>query len=152
MGGRQKALLEVGGRRILDRQLDVLPKDVFVVGAPLGDLPWIDDDKIGPLGGILAAIRHRPRVLVVGCDMPYLDRALIDRLAAEPGDAIVPIRDGRPEPLCAIYTYACAPAIERAIARGDLRATAFLDAVNVTRVPVDDPRPFTNCNSEGDLL
>jgi molybdopterin-guanine dinucleotide biosynthesis protein A len=154
MGGRQKALLEVGGRPILDRQLDVLPGEVFVVGATLRDLPRVDDPVpgAGPLVGILAAILHRPRVLVVACDMPYLSAALIEALDRGDADAVVPVCEGRLEPLCAVYTRACEAPIRRAIAAGDLRATAFHADVRVTLIEHDDLRSFTNCNHAGDLL
>jgi molybdopterin-guanine dinucleotide biosynthesis protein A len=72
----------------------------------IADLP----PGIGPLGGLVALLRHAgcSRALALGCDMPFVSRALLERLIVTERDAAVlaPRRDGRWEPLCARYDAA----------------------------------------------
>lgn len=106
------------------------------------------------LGGIytaIAAARHE-RVLVVGCDMPFLSLELLSRLMELEGDAVVPRIDGYPEPLHAVYSRACLGAIERRISAGQLKAIGFHADVRVTYVDGVDPRSFRNVNTREALL
>jgi molybdopterin-guanine dinucleotide biosynthesis protein A len=140
MGGHAKSFLEVGGRRVIDRQLEVLGPlfaELLVVAndpapyAPLG-LPVVPDEIAGqgPLVGILAAVEsaRAPAVVVVACDMPFLTDAALRHIATTSPDAdvVVPVVAGRPEPLCARYGRACAPAIRRAVVAGERGVTRFL--------------------------
>lgn len=78
--------------------------------------PQIHDTflDMGPMGGILSALRAHPghAFLVVACDLPFLDaptlKALVcarnpDQLAT----AFTGSQNGLPEPLCAIYEPGC---------------------------------------------
>ncbi len=110
------------------------------------------------LGGIHAALesaRHE-RVIVTGCDMPFLNVRLLDWLSAlDPeADVVIPRIEGYPEPLHAIYKKSCIPAIEHAIAARRLRIVGFFSSVRIRFV--DEPelraidpflRSFRNCNT-----
>jgi len=75
-------------------------------------LPVLADEPpgIGPLGGLVALLRHAGTgaALAFACDMPFVSRALVERLLAAPTDApiVAPRRDARWEPLCARYDAA----------------------------------------------
>ena len=158
-GGRPKGLLEVGGRRILDRVVDVLAR---VTGAaPLlvanavdastwrPDLKTVPDKRsgYGTLGGIYTAVIAGPEpVLCVAWDMPFVPEALLRELAQQSRayDAFLPESSGRRgvEPLCAVYGPACAPAIERRLAADDLKAISFHDDVRTGILPLDRVRAF----------
>jgi molybdopterin-guanine dinucleotide biosynthesis protein A len=117
MGGLPKGLLRgPGGSTLVERwhaMLAELGVPVVLVGeadayARLG-LPVLKDEPpgIGPLGGLVALLRHAGSVpaLAFACDMPFVSRALVERLLAAPPDApiVAPRRDARWEPLCARY-------------------------------------------------
>jgi molybdopterin-guanine dinucleotide biosynthesis protein A len=158
-GGRPKGLLEVGGRRIVDR---VVAGVAAAVGAPpllVANAPeaaaWcpglrcVPDMRpgAGSLGGIYTAVcGGAGPVLCVAWDMPFVTEALLRTLVAESGafDAFLPESGGRRglEPLCAVYGQACRPAIEQAMDRGDLRAIAFHDAVRTGTLSLDRVRAF----------
>jgi len=157
--GQPKGLLSVGGRRILDRVVDALAEatttpPLLVANAP--DAPtWRPDLRIvsdrrpglGSLGGIYTAVvTGDAAVVCVAWDMPFVPTALLRALVdGSPGyDAFLPESDSRRgvEPLCAVYGPACRPAIEQALARGDLRAIAFHDAVRVGTLSLDRVREF----------
>ncbi|TMI83117.1 MAG: molybdenum cofactor guanylyltransferase, partial [Bacillati bacterium ANGP1] len=71
---------------------------------------------------------------VCGCDMPFLNPALIRYLGAlaEGMDVVIPRHGGEYEPLHAVYTPACLEPLRRCAARGD-RNTGFLAEVR-TRI------------------
>ena len=162
MNGVNKAALQIGGVRILDRQLAALRRaadPVFIVAdnpEPYAAVRIrVVPDAIagaGPLGGIYTALLASPRArtLVVGCDMPFLPAAALSRLM-RPSDAdIVMARstDGL-EPLCAVYASSCAPAILRRIERGELNAAGLAEEIAVEEV---GPAVLAACDPHGLLF
>ena len=174
-GGRPKGLVELGGRRILDRVVEAVSAvtdglPLLVANAPDGptwrpDLRTIPDVRLdcGSLGGNYTAIvSGSGPVLCVAWDMPFVSVELLQALVSGSPtcDALLPESDGRRgvEPLCAVYGPACAPAIERQLARGDLRAVGFHADVKVGTLPLERVRAFGdpdvlffNVNSPADL-
>lgn len=115
----------------------------------------------GPLGGISSGLRAaaEQRCLVVACDLPFVQPALLELLLRErDGQAVVPRAEGRVQPLMALYQKACLPAIEAMLDDGELRVDRLLTRVHVTYVEepelreVDpDLRSFFNINRPEDL-
>lgn len=178
LGGRVKALIEIDGRCVLDRQLDVLAPRCAAIAissndaAPFRDrsLPVIPDRHpgLGPLAGIAAALAWcpAPYLLVVAGDMPYIHPGIVDLLLAHrsEADAVVPFIAGLPEPLFAVYARTCLPVAEQRLAAGRRKAAGLVvdegpgQGLSVCRV--DEPalravdprlRCFTNVNSLADL-
>jgi len=166
-GGLPKGLVELGGRRILDRVVDAVravteTPPLLVANAPEGsswrpDLRTIPDVRpgCGSLGGIYTAlVAGEGPVLCVAWDMPFVTedflRALVagasgyDAYLPESGPKGLPTGRGRRgvEPLCAVYGPGCAPAIERRLARGELEAIGFHPDVKVGTLPLDRVRAF----------
>ena len=154
-GGRPKALLPFGDRRIIDRQiavLDAVADRVAVVttdreryGA-LGIPIWEDlVPGAGPLGGIYTAlVRAAARTLVVAGDMPFITPAFMRHLEQAGRDADVAVArtaDGR-HPLCAAYGEACADVIRQSLERGALKVGDLLAKVRVREIGPDELRPF----------
>src|ERR687888_468797 len=84
-GGRDKSALTIGGRTILERQIEAL-------SAVADEVLVVPDDIVpgcGPLGGLHTALtRARGRaVFVVGCDMPYVEAAFVRHLFELSDDA-----------------------------------------------------------------
>ena len=145
MGGRPKALLELGGRRIIDRVVHVLRQvtdDLLIVTntpelyASLG-LPMVPDvfPDGGSLGGIYSGLRAAPgeAAFTVACDMPFL-MAEVARLVTEragEADVVVPRVDGQWETLHACYAKACLPPMEARLRAGRLKIVGFYDEVRV---------------------
>jgi molybdenum cofactor guanylyltransferase len=173
MGGADKALLEIGGTRIIHRQLAALrpvADDVRIVAggqsryADLG-VRVIGDvvPDAGPLGGIYSALLDatHDRVVIVACDLPFVTRALLERLAVESrehpdADAVVPRSERGIQPLCAVYAARCAAAARARIDRGALRAAGLLEDIRVRELgpdalaPYDDGSLFENVNTPHD--
>ena len=108
MGGRDKGLLNWRGRPLIAWLHDLtrpLSDDLIISCnrnnehyAPYADqlVADADQDFQGPLAGIragMAAARHE-QMLVLPCDAPLVDRALIESLLAHAGSQPVVIRQG----------------------------------------------------------
>ncbi len=115
--------------------------------------------RCGPIGGIFTALRtaNTPLCLCVACDMPFIKPEFLEyMLERSPGyDVVVPMNDGREEPLCAVYRDTCASAIENRIQARRHKMTGFFDEVRVLRVaPGDagfhDSDMFFNINNRTD--
>ena len=173
-GGRPKGLIEVGGRRILDRAVESLERATGESPTIIANAPdaasWRPDLRVvpdvlagqGALGGILTAVELLAPVVCLAWDMPFVPAALLAALAArlEGADAALPESDSRRgvEPLCAAYGSACGPAIRAALERGEARAVGFHPYVRVARLPREevlqygDPEVlFFNVNTPDDL-
>lgn len=173
-GGQPKGLYLVGGVRIVDRVAAALRQIVrtvvLVANDPqasdwLPDTPVHSDDRPerGSLVGLETAIRQaRGPVVVVAWDMPFVSPellALIVRSQDSRAGAVVPEGPRGLEPMCALYTPACLPAIERALDRGELRLSSVVTQLpRLVRIPVErvsnlgDPvRLFFNVNNQAEL-
>ena len=138
--GRAKALVELDGRTLLQRAIDVAgdaldpPRITVVAGnslqfatqAIVADTPFIFDlyENRGPLGGLHAALAYARTswIFVLACDYPLVSRELIELLAKEVANeygAVVPEQeDGRVQPLCAFYrTAAARPVVDEILER-----------------------------------
>jgi molybdopterin-guanine dinucleotide biosynthesis protein A len=166
--GQNKALMTLGGRRLIDRVVDVL-RQVFSnlllvtnspeVYADLG-LSMAQDvfpDK-GSLGGLYSAIYHAPTPysFVVACDMPYLQSTVLDYLLTQIAeyDVVIPDIRGELQPLHAVYNKTCLPPIQRRLEANRLKIVGFLPEVHVRTVQADelqsfdpDLRTFQNLNT-----
>jgi molybdopterin-guanine dinucleotide biosynthesis protein A len=172
--GRDKALLTVGRRTMLERVADELAavvSSVRLVGAqkdyPVG-FPNVPDiqSAYGALGGIHAALAATSAewALVVACDLPLVTSQLLERLAqysTGSKDAVVPVQaDGRPQPVCALYRReACLPEIEDLIRADEHTPRALLDRVRTQYVQFSELRDlpgaenfFLNLNTPEDFL
>lgn len=172
--GVDKAALELAGRPLLQHVIEIvsgLAAEVIVVTRPRQQLPALPDavrvvedaipDK-GPLAGLLTGLEAASAfpALAVACDMPLLKPALLHRLVELAADhaAVVPVRGGLPEPLCAVYGAGCVEAIRRRLARDELKMTGFLGDVDTLYVSETvwhqlDPEgaSFLNINTPADL-
>jgi molybdopterin-guanine dinucleotide biosynthesis protein A len=116
----------------------------------------------GSLGGIYTAVYYatHPHTLVVACDMPWLNRPLLEHMLGlrQMADVIVPRWQQYPEPLHAIYSKACLAAIEEKLREKRLKITAFFSQVKVHFVEREviarfdaDGRSFANINTPEEL-
>jgi molybdenum cofactor guanylyltransferase len=128
------------------------------------NLPMVGDvyPDHGPLGGIFTAVSTatHPHTLVVACDMPWLNRQLLEYMISlrQSADVIVPRWVKFPEPLHAIYSKACLDPIDEKLQAKIFKITSFFGQVTVRfveRAEIEqfdkDGRSFANINSREDL-
>ncbi|MEN8148540.1 MAG: molybdenum cofactor guanylyltransferase [Planctomycetota bacterium] len=170
--GGPKAGVPVGGVALLSRvrrAAAAVCDEVVLVGkagepVPDCDLPRIDEsfpDRCA-LSGVVAALSAFPgrSVLVLACDHPFLEPALLSRLAGdvEPFDARLPVVGGRIQPLVAAYGPGALDPLGRALADGRLALVRALSPLALDLVPEAalralDPglRSFVNVNDPAAL-
>lgn len=158
--GRSKAWLPFDGVPLLVRIVERLRAafdEVLVVGAerrelPETGVPVVRDRRAdrGPLGGLEAALSSAAaeRVLAVSCDAPFLQPALLRRLAslADGHPAAVPRRDGRLHPLLAVYSRALLPRVSRLLDEERLRPLFLLEEAGARIVESGELR---DCDPHG---
>ncbi len=163
---RDKATLLYGGKQQLDRACDLAGRHVpqvyvSVRASQLADparahRPVIVDsiDGAGPIVGIRSAFAHLPDVawLVIACDLPYLTDAAVATLlsARNPGVLATAYRsahDGLPEPLCAVWEPAAAPALADYQVGGRQCPRKFLMQAGAHLLDPLDPRALDNVNT-----
>jgi molybdopterin-guanine dinucleotide biosynthesis protein A len=172
MGGRPKALIEVGGRSIIERVLAALAPAVdevlVVTNTPelyafLG-LPMVADvyPDHGSLGGIYSGLKAAAgqAALTVACDMPFLHPEIVKLVAerAGEGDVVIPRVGRQLETMHAAYGKACLPHIEARLEAGRLKIVDFFDKVRVVEIAeanvarFRDPQiAFMNVNAPDEL-
>lgn len=169
-----KAFFEIGGESIVERVYQVVRAifdDIAVVtNNPLDYLQWdvrlttdvfpCRSSMTGVHAGLFLA--ETPYVFVCGCDTPFLQKAVIEAVLAgldHTVDIVVPRKaNGWFEPLCAVYSRACLPAMEACLRRKkfDIKRifkqfrVKYVDEESLRRI---DPElvSFFNVNTPEDL-
>jgi molybdenum cofactor guanylyltransferase len=110
----------------------------------------------GPLAALVNACGaiDAKRVFAIAADLPNVDAALLDELErafADGDDAVVPVHDGRIEPLAALYDRTAI--VERGAALLEAKNDAMRDLLAELRVRyvTMEPARFVNVNTPADL-
>ncbi len=180
MGFREKALLPIGDKTILEYVMDTLDgvMDEIIISVRdtqqqelLKDYTQGYDvvlDKyrdVGPLSGILEGLRaaNGEYVFVAACDMPFINNDVVELLfkRAEGHDAAIPVWENENlEPMHAVYrTRPMAVETKKAILRNEkfVLAPVFkmqdIVFVNMDEIRELDPdlRTFVNINTSDDM-
>jgi molybdopterin-guanine dinucleotide biosynthesis protein A len=170
--GTDKSFVLFEGRPMIENVLDTVSglgdETLLITNKPDEyehlNLPMVSDvyPGLGPLGGIFTAVHaaSHPHTLIVACDMPWLNRPLLEYMISlrQTADVVVPRWEKFPEPLHAIYSKACLDPIEEKLKARMLKITVFFGQVNVRFVEREeierfdeDGRSFANINSPQDL-
>jgi molybdopterin-guanine dinucleotide biosynthesis protein A len=168
--GRDKAGMPAGDGTLVEHlahRLSPVVDETIVAGASaaldFAGVRRIADryPGLGPLAGIhagLLAARHS-LVWVVACDLPDVEPALgsLMRALADDGEAVVPILNGEPEGVCALYRGSLAPRVEALLISGELSVRGLLARCSVRYVTAEEVRAvdpglhsFRNVNTPAD--
>ena len=155
-GGQDKCRLIVDGRSIIFRQVEVLQRvasEVIVIGhdparfADLG-LP-VHPDRVpnaGAIGGIYTALdaASGDSVLVIACDLPFLDAGLLNRLVtlAERADGAWVRGPRGVEPLLACYRQSARARIRDRIDAGQLQLIQLGSVLRMAEITEPELRTF----------
>lgn len=165
--GRDKAFLEVAGKPLFERVLEVFRENfarVVLVGnreecfAGYG-LPVLPDIYPGSsLGGLYTGLHNAATeyVFVSSCDLPFPNADVLRYLCSLRNgyDAVVPTTANGYEPLFALYSKSCLGPIKELLDNGDFCAYAYYPQVRVRYVTYEelgrfdkDGRAFLNINT-----
>ncbi len=172
MGGEPKALMELGGKRIIDRIVEVLGSvlsDLLIVTntpelyAFLG-LPMVPDvfPEHGSLGGIYTGLKAAKgdAAFTVACDMPFLKAEVVRLVLSRAGEAdvVIPKVGDQYETLHALYAKACLPHMEAVLKAKRFKVIGFFPNVKVLEIPeaevarfADPHLCFMNVNTPDEL-
>jgi len=170
--GTDKAFVPLLGKpmieHVLERVSGLGDEQIIISNSPgkyryLG-LPVYSDiyEDHGPLGGLHAALAQATyeHVLVVACDMPWLNHSLLAYMVSlrYTADVIVPRWTEFPEPLHAVYSKACLDAVTGCLEAQRLKLIAFYSQVRIRFLERGElarfdagGRSFANINTPGDL-
>lgn len=170
--GRNKAFIEIGGKRIIDRTVsifqEIFDEVILVTNNPLDYLELnvrIVTDLIpgkGSLGGIYTGLffSSSPKAFFVGCDMPFIDRKVIEYFLslADNADVVVQRTKDYWEPLHAVYSRKLIRNIERLLSIGELKIITAYRGMRIREVTPEeiasfdpDLHTFVNFNTPEEL-
>ncbi len=125
---------------------------------------WLRDERVGlgPIGGVTTALRSATGpILVLSCDLPFMDISCLERLVArraERTDAtlmttFLQVETGFIESLVAIYEPAALPLFEQAVGNGIHKLSRVIPEEARLYVPYtsEESLPFFNINYPADL-
>ncbi len=165
--GRDKALLPLGGKPLVERAIDAF-RQFFARTLLVGDrgerfrefgVEIVPDIHPGSaLGGLHTGLARAgtPYVFVSACDVPWPDPRVIARLCSLRGgyDVVVPRTADGLDPLFALYGTGCLPAMERMLREGNYRIFDFYPEVRTRYVEEEEladvvtpGRTFVNVNT-----
>lgn len=163
--GTDKSQLRHGGSLLIERTLNTLRPHFAHLMLSANDpakfksfgVPVVRDmlPGEGPLMAITSALEASRTDLhfIMACDMPGFNADLFTRLmrAVRGYDAVIPIHEGRHEPLFAVYRKSVLPLLRSSLRTGNRRITAALEGakVNYFELPARDI-PI-NLNTPADL-
>jgi molybdopterin-guanine dinucleotide biosynthesis protein A len=172
--GQNKAFLRIGGKRIVDRLLEVynrlFEQVVLVTNDPAA---YMDVDALivtdhylvrsslnGLHAGLFAAAQEH--AFFAACDTPFVKVALIQSLletVTPKADIVIPSTSAGYEPMFAVYKKTCLPAMEWQLERDLLKIQGLFRKVRVKTVDEADLRKkdpelvsFFNVNTPDDLV
>ncbi len=174
--GHEKALETAGNKNLIQWvvfSLSFCSSNIIIVTAAKQFFPqFIGYPKLrivtdaypgkGPLGGIYTGLAASDSFhnLVVACDMPFLNQALLDYMIQISANfnLVVPRVGDMIEPLHAVYSKGCLAPIECLLKQGNLSIRELFTLVKVkyveaTEINRFDPKhlSFFNVNTEADL-
>lgn len=168
--GKNKAFLELGGKRLVDiivYELGKLFREVIVVTDIPEKMAYLpvrlaeDIHKEGEknaLRGIHAAltVASHSSCFITACDMPFLSLSLIKYMAsfARDYDLVAPKVDGYYQPMFSFYNKTSLPLINKALVQQTYKITTLFEKLHTKVIFADvvnthDPKQlsFININS-----
>ena len=165
--GRDKAFLEIAGKPLFERVLEVFTESLTQV-VLVGDseerfagygLPFLPDIYPGSsLGGLYTGLYHAATeyIFAAPCDLPFPSGEVLRHLCSLRNgyDVVVPTTAKGYEPLSALYSKSCLGPIRALLDSGDYCAYAYYPQVRVRYVTYEelarfnrDGRAFLNINT-----
>ncbi|EIJ42786.1 molybdopterin-guanine dinucleotide biosynthesis protein A, proteobacterial [Beggiatoa alba B18LD] len=168
MGGQDKGLIEINGRKMIEYVIDVLRPQVSTLlinanrhqmeYAHLGECMVVADNYgnyEGPLAGMLSGLHNAQTeyVLFVPCDSPLITPNLAERLytglqTAQADISVATSPDGKLQPVFALIKRQLLTALRQFLADGERKIDRWYQSQAMTVVDfADSPDTFLNINT-----
>ena len=160
MGGMAKGLLKVYGVRCIERVAQALArvagKTIIIANDNAYDFLGFDvfadiRKGLGPAGGLLTGLTYSATAdnLVVACDMPFVNPLLLEYILDQ-HDAqypcLVPMFNGRLQPLCAYYAKYLTRPLEKSLEEGVVAMRELVLRFGFRPLPVTADMEWYNNN------
>ena len=162
--GLNKAFLEIGGKKIIDRTIEIYKKifdEILIITNTPEDYQYLTESVIltlnevkgknlklkiytdliphrGSLGGIYTGLHYSKSdyAFFAACDMPFLNERVIRHIikVARDYDIIVPYFKHRLHPLHAVYSKKCLPLIKVMVGKNRLKIKDLFLKCKVKRI------------------
>lgn len=171
--GEDKALLSFLGKPLIDHvigRVENLTNEILIVSDeskfpslnPRAKLVLDLFPGGGPLGGIYSGlnISRNHWTFAFGCDMPFIQPSLLNFMISisEGFQAVVPLIEGKLQPLHALYSKSCLETFRGDLEKGFLKLTRTLSLLRLRYFTPEEARvydpnlvSFFNINSGADL-
>jgi molybdopterin-guanine dinucleotide biosynthesis protein A len=171
LGGNDKYLLSLGGKKILSHIIERFEPQVSTLILNAQDtgiecsLEVVPDtildpqgNPYGPLGGLFTAIEYAKQkgyeaVVTVPCDTPFIPHDFVERLSKHNNASIVVANsNGRMHPVLAKWDLSLAGDLRAALKKDQRKMMAWVNKHNPVEVIWNQsPDPFLNINTAEDL-
>lgn len=171
--GTEKALIQVGGVRILDRIYEIyaelFDEIILVTNTPLKFLQWdlVIVPDLFPIRSALTGIHAglffmtNPYAFISACDTPFLKKELVETVIANIEtkiDIVMPETSSGFEPLCAVYSKRCLKPAHQNLEQEKLKVIKTFQKSRIKMIPENvlrkadpDLQSFFNINTPDDL-
>lgn len=171
--GTNKSFVKLGGKPLIEiivkKVTEIFANKPVIITNRFADYAYLDCNMVsdivkdkGPLGGIHAGLASAstPYIFVFACDMPFIEKDFVDYMSSRlcDEDILIPKNGERVEPLHAIYSKRCLPAVERHLNEDHRRVQDFFGDVNIAYIEQSEMNRlnlpegyFINVNTVADL-
>jgi len=167
--GTDKALLELDGETLLTRAVSLCSKfcDEILISSDseehrIGAYRLVADEvkNCGPMGGIYSSLKASSNQwnFVLSVDAPFVTKDFIEFLVSQTNDfdAVVPLHDGKKEPLIALYNKNIQGELKAQLDSGNYKMHFFLNRVFTNWLDSEEwlknvPNLFQNLNYPEDM-
>lgn len=152
--GTNKALLKVDGEEMIVRLINRLERVVEEIVLVTNDcdaydflnVPMVEDmeKNRGPLAGLQAGLveSRYPWNMVVACDLPFfyekIGNVLLKSKEDDACDAVIPVINGRKQPLFALYHSRVLPVVEKCLVENTLRMKDMTSQITPKYITEED--------------
>ncbi len=163
--GTDKSMLPIDGRPMVEyicQQLSGTFTRVLISANDAAKFSFLGFDVVpdrlpdqGPLMAIASALdaSNSELNLIVGCDIPQIRLPVVRRMLAEAegADVVIPVtRDGKQQPLLAVYRRSARRSMNDVLESGGRRIRDIYNSSRVRFLALDDEDWFANVNTMGD--
>lgn len=167
--GTDKALLKIDGKLLLDKAVELCCSvcDEVLISSDSAQheragIRRIKDEykDCGPMSGIYSCMKHSSNEwnFVMSVDAPFVEVDFIEFMLknTDKFEAVVPVHDGKKEPLIALYHQGTKPVFRSLLDEGNYKMHFLLEKVSANFLMVEEwlvrfPKIFNNLNTLEDL-
>lgn len=169
--GKDKGLSLLNGKPLIEYACETLKNicDSIIISSNSSNYGYLGckvvKDEVqekGPAGGIYSCLKasETNENFIISCDTPMITAELIRYILSFKGDfdAVIPVFNGYPEPLCAFYRKSSLTAFEESLKSGKYKIQEIIKELKSEFVEIESSLPFyssylfTNVNTPEGIM